>query len=286
MAVVPFTEGSGTPVSAPDPEGPFVWYDTDEDPPVQYAWFNDQWHGGLGMADFAARVQILEPVAYWPMQEASGTTCTDVVGSVVATVAGTGITIGDSDGPWTGQKSVVLTGSGDLASSLSVDASPDLTLMAAFKSTATGSRGLIGQRNSPAKGVEIGIGTTAIHGGNGRPHIFQDANSLDEGVEGFSAWNDGVWHLLIGLVDGTNGVGYGQSGYRIYLDGELLDGQFNQFFSASPPLDLGAVHLGSWGATSHGPFSGRMCHAAVWDRALNKQEIKDLGTLFYKLRDA
>ena len=87
-------------------------------------------------------------------------------------------------------------------------------------------------------------------------------------TEGITDLNDGAWHHVAGVYDGSD--------VKIYVDGVLENTtiQTGNMLGTTSPIRLGAA--GSVSVIAD-PFDGDLGHASLWDVSLSAGEIKSLA---------
>lgn len=125
------------------------------------------------------------------------------------------------------------------------------------------------------KSLTLGIGTTGGgHGGAGRIGFELDSDGIDIGISTNTAYNDGVWHHVVGTWAATSGTAVATSQFRIYVDGALATTAGTATGSANSPLTgLGGTTIGY-----HAPwatyFSGSLAKVAIYNRQLSLAEVQ------------
>lgn len=100
-------------------------------------------------------------------------------------------------------------------------------------------------------------------------HVQMVVNTGSNGVaEGTTDMNDGDWHHIAGIYDGSN--------VRVYEDGveEGSTSLSGNMISNNAPVRIGA---GSGGSGTENPFDGEIGHCAVWDVPLTASEVASLA---------
>jgi hypothetical protein len=211
------------------------------------------------------------PVGYWPLDESSGTVAYDLVGNNNGTYTGS-FTLNQA-----GVSSATGLGSSSSAGFDGFTAYVDIpvndlnitgpiTVIAWVQTSYAGSvfETVLGHSDS---GYRIDIDPAAYgDGGNGNMHF------ADEGpdISGPNPVNDGNWHQLVGVYDGTFGY--------IYVDGELA----NSGTETAPSGSLDDVWIGAApdypGARN---YSGNIAQVSIINSALTGAEVTALYGVAY-----
>lgn len=216
-------------------------------------------------APTAAQQTILgfNPVAYWPLNETSGTTAFDYAGNHDGTYVG-GYGLGQPGVPST-------AGYGNASTSVSFDGSSAYVDIPENNLNITGPITLIQYIQSTGPG---GFETTLGHGDAsyrldvdqaGDPHFADQSPD----IVSTSAVTDGNWHQVVGVYDGTNG--------SLYVDGQLVSsGPENKPSGSSYDVWIGGAPDYSTGAGRF--FAGNIAEVAIVTNALTAAQVEDLYT--------
>jgi hypothetical protein len=200
------------------------------------------------------------PVAYWKLDETSGTTATDSSGNS---------NTGTYQGGYTQSSSgVALNGSSGYISTTTSYASPNTFTIEAWFKTASTSGGLI-----------MGLGTTQTgSSGSYDRHIYMTtAGKLTFGVDAGAgqttiastlAFNDNVWHHTVASLSGA--------GMALYVDGALV--AQNTSKTTGQALTgywrIGYNNIGSWPNSPTSYFlNGSFRRVAVYTAALTAKQV-------------
>lgn len=207
------------------------------------------------------------PVDYWPLNETSGTTGLDWVGSDDLTV--NRATRGAS-GPILTQPTTATTFSGS-SGSMAVTSTPStgpqvFTVEAWFKT------------NSTRGGKVVGFGSSATGNSSSYDrHVYLDNSGrvtfgvypgTARTITSAAGYNDNAWHHVVASL--------GPDGQRLFIDGakvgERTDTTSAQAYSGY--WRVGGDNLNSWpsaGASAY--LSGTIAGVAVYDRVLTREEV-------------
>ena len=204
------------------------------------------------------------PLAYWRLGESSGTTIGDSSGnSRSGTYAGTytlgvpGLLGGDSDTAVS-----ATSGIGSIAAASWMNVSSALSLECFFKTSVSGTLGLIGRTNSGTFGT-ADTNTVRIYLNSGKL-VFQVFNSSWNPaftLQSAGTYNDGFRHHVVGTWDGSTAV--------LYVDGSSVtstSASFTIASSATLPFYIGKM-AGSFA------YSGIMDEVAYYSSALSSTRV-------------
>jgi hypothetical protein len=255
LGPVPGAGGSGC-TNPVHPEGDMIYNDTAKG------------SGWMQYCDGTNWVQIGGPnlptsglVGYWNLDEGSGTTAADSSGN-----GNTG-TLQNSPA-WTtsGKDAGALTFNGsnqyvNIPSSASLQFSGAFTASVWLKTTGLNSSAqsmIIGNEAWPNTGWEM-----LDNGQYGAVIMFRVLPSTASTNFPRSLVNDGVWHNIVGVDDGTN--------IELYLDGILM----NTYPASTFTNNAAALNIGDENGGG-GYFPGTIDDARIFNRALSAQEIWQL----------
>ena len=217
------------------------------------------------------------PVAHWTLDEGSGQTAADsTANNNDATLGSSGVA--DANDPsWscvTGGNALDFDGLDDYADAgtdASLDmGSGDFTLAAWVQTTATDSPVIAGKGGDSTGGKRYVLRVAAA----GELRVIIDDNvTKGEVVSAVAGYNDGAWHHVTGVRDGTN--------LRLFVDGTE---------DANSPLDITGIgsldspRVFSIGSIIDEPtvlqsrfFDGLIDEVRLYDRALSSPEISALA---------
>ena len=212
----------------------------------------------------------LNPMAYWPLNETSGTTALDVVGGNNGTYIG-GCTLAQS-GPTnsffgSSSKSVLFDGSSgyvdipegpfNITGSITIVAWVDLASVPTFA-------GLFGHGDASWR---ISVNSTAEPGAN-------DGIAPTDATSGIGI-NDGNWHMIAYTYTGVPGSGNGQ----LYMDGVPAASNSVTTAPAGDSLDVWIGGSPDYGTTRL--INARIANAAIYPQALTATQVQDLYSGIY-----
>lgn len=176
------------------------------------------------------------------------------------------------------------TASGKLASGITFDGTDDsigiaytqtsvsdYTIAAWFKLTNTGNNVILQDRGTGAgSSLTLGIGTNPGGCANGRISYGLDTNGIYIGICTTSAFNDGTWHHVVAVWDGTSGAAVAAAQFSIYVDGAAAaTGSITVGTPPNAPLTgLGNTKIGRHDAWAV-DFNGSLDEIAIWTRPLS-----------------
>lgn len=211
------------------------------------------------------------PVAYWPMDEASGTTVKDVVGASAMTLSGTYTLASAGPFPEVGQagKAIVWDGSsgkGSVADNAALSVTGAITLETWIKTSAASGiflcKAVTPFGNLADRCYEMDMLSNTIYFvlGN-RSSTTTTAAIAATGI------NNGAWHHLVGTWDGTTGAGK----QVLYVDGVSVATGSPTITSISDTAD--ALTVGKPNGVNNFPLNGSQAHAAIYNKALTSDQV-------------
>jgi len=211
---------------------------------------------------YEVALQALKPLAYWPLNETSGSTAFEYIHGMNGTYDGN-VTLAEPGVPFAGFGSPSLSAAFD-GSTAYVDipvgylnARGSLTIMAWVKPATNGFlTDIIGHGASSYSLAETPSGDAAF---------FDDGGGCTNPI----SITDGNWHHVVGVR--TNGAGINTF---IYVDGFLFTS--NSTASGNLPSTSSDVWIGGAPDLTAGLFSGEICHAAIISSALTAAQIEGL----------
>ncbi len=215
-------------------------------------------------ATYTASVSNLTPVAYYRLDETSGTTLHDSsANGYNLTLAGSGTTLnvagainGDTD------TAIQYNGSGYACNTTSNSLSGTFTVEAWVNPSATGSTyGIVGSRESSDYSFDMSYISGQFHAdiGNGTSWLTQTANTTASTYTTLNAW----YHVVYVVTP---------TGYTVYVDG--VNAGSNSYTSATPLLFNSSHNLcvGASGSNLNN-FKGKIDEVAVYNTALSSTQI-------------
>ena len=211
---------------------------------------------------YSSEVLADSPQAYYRLGEASGTTMTDSSGNSrngtynnTPTLGVTGALSGDTDTAATFAVGSSEDGRTAYGSWLDINTSNGFTVEAWVKTTATGTTRMVAARNNTSTDVwHLTTETT------GKPQLFI-RNTAANSVLGPSAINDGNWHHVVGVWDGSNLI--------LYVDGS----QVATTAANSTGLNTTASQGFNVGSRGNLFFDGSIDEVAYYSTALSATRI-------------
>ena len=219
--------------------------------PVTFSFFQRP-----ALSSYQSAIFAYNPVAYWPLNETSGTAAFDWAGTNDGTYNGN-FTLGANGLPAT-------TG-------LPTNTAAGFDGTNAYVDVPVGNLNITGavtlvQWIQPPSGADTGFTTTLGHSNGGyRLDVASgQAHFADGGsdVVGTVAVNDGNWHLLVGVYDGTN--------QYLYVDGQSVGTP--QAATGGGTTSYGVRIAGAPDYTTR-YFQGSIAQAAILPQALNATQV-------------
>lgn len=233
---------------------------------VSSATLNATASGGRSLNGYDRAVLGHGPQFYWPMDETSGSTASDLTGRDNANVPAS--VVKGRPGISSGGTSFGFSGSNSLANGTSSQGIDVFSTEAWFRTT------------SVLGGKIIGFGNfTAGSSSNNDRHIYLTNNgrvrfgatqTTNKAVGSDTSYNDGQWHHVVGTLDAT--------GLKLYVDG-VLTGSRNDIVRGgrySGYWRIGGDRLSGWPDNpTNGFLIGDVDQAAVYNRVLLPGEVAE-----------
>ena len=235
----------------------------------------------LPVGTYGANVGALGPLAYWRLNETnSETVAAELVGGYNGTYEGT-ITQG-IPGPTDVSFDAGNTGynfDGSAPSDLgcgsigAMDGDIDFTLVAWIKTTGTTASCLISQRDSTPVGYNGSYKFSMLANGNMSFDIYSQIASIGGYQFGgglvttATPINDGNWHHVVAIRQGTNGF--------IYVDGVLAASASGSFVALLHSSNL--TYIGSDKRDNNQPLTGDLDEVSLFNRALTSSEVASIA---------
>jgi hypothetical protein len=197
---------------------------------------------------YATKVISDGAVAYWRLDETSGTLAKDLIGGNTGTISG-GVTL-NQPGALAGDAAMAFDGTGVVtlsaytfpAGSFSVELWCRVPNVVA-----------VHQRGVDKAGIAV-VCASQAGGGGGLPFLYVVASGVVAGGNGTQNICDGLWHALVFTQDGSNG--------RVYIDGVLNTSTAQVYVSdTSTSMTLGSGLV------------GRLDEVAIYPTALTPAQI-------------
>ncbi|HWV50455.1 MAG TPA: PKD domain-containing protein, partial [Microbacterium sp.] len=209
-----------------------------------------------------------QPVGYWPLSEASGTTAFDWVGANDVKLTSnvtrnvTGQVVGESS------KASSFSGSNSFGVTTTARPAPDVfSVEAWFKTTSTNGGKIVGFGNA-ATGTSASYDRHIYINGQGRLTFGVYPGSV-QAISSGTGYNDGSWHQVVGTL-GTGGMEFFVDGVRIGALPGVVNGQ-----SYSGYWRIGGDSVSSWPQAGSSYLNGQIADVAVYDRVLSREEVDD-----------
>lgn len=213
---------------------------------------------------YAGSLTSTAPAAYWRLGETSGTAANDVSGNAHSGTYTGGYTLGAVDALASDtNKAVTLNGTTGYVSAgnLGVTQSPAFTEEVWVKTTSAANAWLISEGSTSSATPAAGLSTNTS--GSKARFSIRDSASTTVGITGASTINDGQWHDLVGVRDGTS--------LSLYVDG-VLDGTTTGTVGS---ISLNTTTIGAIRQpTTGGYLNGSLDEAAMYTSALSASEVE------------
>jgi len=98
--------------------------------------------------------------------------------------------------------------------------------------------------------------------------LFAINAASQKNIVGTTVLSVGVWHHIAGVYDGSE--------MRVYCNG-IEENSISQTGNIPSTTALVRIGAGSGGSGTENPFDGDIGHCAIWDVALNENEIQSLA---------
>lgn len=209
------------------------------------------------------------PVAYWEMEEDSGTVCADTVGDWDGEYRN-GVSLGNAGAFSTDTLSGDFDGNNDFVDvGTGMEISGDeLTIIAWIKGASSGSSEDVIVCQSPGGSASKRLWSLSTKSSGRNPTFrIKTSSGSKQLKDGNTNLQNGTWYFLAATYDG--------SAMRIYVDGEEVK---NASKSGDLETDTDAeVWVGSEPTTQGAdPWEGGLDEVAVYDKVLSAEEIAEL----------
>jgi hypothetical protein len=206
-------------------------------------------------------------------------------GATVTASIGSNGTVSNSNG-----SGMSYTASGKLQSAVTFDGTDDridipytqtnasdYSISAWFK-TSTAANGVFVQDRGAGTGLSLTLGIGNNPGGcaAGKISYGLDSNSIYIGKCTSSTYNDNTWHHVVGVWNGTSGVGVASAQFTIYVDGSAAATTNTSIGSATAPLTgSGNTKIARHDAWTVN-YAGSLDEIGIWTRALSATEVQQI----------
>ncbi len=207
-------------------------------------------------------------VSYWKFDETTGTTAVDSAGVNNGTLqAGTTFTAGKLNNCITQNSASSVgidAGTGNSLDFTQYPLSMSSWFKTSYNSTVPNGRMMILSVQIPASPYDRY--TLSVDPITGYLYITY-SNTTNYLLATTTAYNDGLWHLVVGTISSTGVM-------RLYIDGIL----FSSTVTASGTLGTGKkVTIGiNWDISTNNPWYGQIDELGIWSRALTSTEVTEL----------
>jgi hypothetical protein len=197
-------------------------------------------------------------VAYWRLDEASGTTAVDVIGGKNGTISG-GVTLGQPGALADGNQAMRFDGStGKIVTASPIALPVACTLELWIKSAATNANvGVFGNRFTVQDGIVL-IALRTPDGGSVYGDSYVGGNNVIHGAV-LPNFTDGAWHHVAWVMNGSMGT--------LYLDGVQNAQQAQPHVALTAPFQLG------YDTFQNLYFNGFIDEVAIYPTALTAPQI-------------
>lgn len=227
--------------------------------------------GGGGGGTYSTEVLADAPIAWWRQNDVP----TGAPNSVSGGQALTGSYSAQVTGPLSGSNGLSFAATHSLYCNVSINHS-QFTIEAWVKTTTTGASVIADNRGrgGAGKSLTLGIGTAPAGGGGaGKLWLGLSSNSLIAGIATTATFNDGNWHHVVGVWNGTTGVAFATSQLTIYVDGSAAASGAVTAFGAVPNAPLVGADGYQIGAGFGSGFTGSLSRPALYGSALTGTRV-------------
>lgn len=223
--------------------------------------------------EYAGIILNDKPVAYYRLDETSGTIAHDISGNGNnGTITG-GVTLGQPGAIADGDTAMKFNGSSGYIGTSYVQTSVTSYSIEAWVSTTdapTGSVPIVSDRGS---GSGLSLTLAMPFGSGGNVAFGCDSNGIFIGLQSSGEYNDGKWHHVVGTWDGQSDVAVSSSQFSLYVDGVEASAIDDNIGSATAPLSgLGGTQIAYsvWGY-----FNGLIDEVAIYNYALTAEQVQE-----------
>jgi RHS repeat-associated protein len=239
---------------------------------------------------FAQEVESLDPAAYWPLSDTTGSSAADASGNGnTGTIEG-GVTKDTTPGIPAAPDipSMKFNGTtGYITTPYAEPASTAFSMSAWFKTTSTHTMMVLASardNNAYNYSFALSVGGTSTDQSAGEVAFFLDGNGYIDGIQSNASYKNGAWNLVTGVWSAPSGTLFEPSQMTLYINGAPVStsdlGSGGEFTSPAPgggQLDIGD-NLSGWNL-----FSGDLADIAVFPSSLTPGDVQMLyGTGEYQ----
>lgn len=226
---------------------------------------------------YADEVLADTPLAYWKLDEAAGAFADSSGNGKTLTISG-GVTR-DVAGAFGASRGVTLDGSTAFLQSNQTLNHDKFSIELWYKGT--DNNGVLASSRVGAGSITMGLGQPPVGGANvgGRVDIGYDASGKWIGVQTSAAVvNDGNWHHIVGVWNGTAGSGIVTGQFAIYIDGVAVAVTGSSFSSQNAPASSGTdgykfgYSNGGWPSNAYA--AGTIDEIALYGKALTATRVQ------------
>jgi hypothetical protein len=226
-------------------------------------------------------VMALKPLAYYPMQEASGLLIEDVSGfGRHGTYKSSGVSYAAAGPVEDEDHAITFDGANGYAvvpvfERGRIHMAWSVALW--FKTSAVDRNEAVGGRSTALPSVTVGA--TAAGGGAGKPAWWIDSSGIDYGIYSNATYNDGNWHLFVGTLLAEYNVALVHADMALYIDGSAVATSNNSTGTVTMPLrqetDKAFNVIGA--AQDFGnKFDGSIAHVAFFPTKVSSSQVTSL----------
>jgi hypothetical protein len=147
------------------------------------------------------------------------------------------------------------------------------------KTTSTNWVPFVQDRGGLGQSLTLGLRESNEDGTTGHLFFALDGDQILVGAHSAQSINDGRWHHLVGIWDGSSGEVVTPGQFSLFIDGvKVYNLPFSTPYSAYPPLTGdGGTAIGFHSAWNSF-FSGALDDIRIYDRVLSETEVQQLYT--------
>jgi hypothetical protein len=147
------------------------------------------------------------------------------------------------------------------------------------KTTSTNWVPFVQDRGGQGQSLTLGVRGSNEDGTPGHLFFALDGDQILVGAHSAQSINDGRWHQVVGIWDGSSGEVVTPGQFSLFIDGvKVYNLPFSTPYSAYPPLTGdGGTAIGFHSAWNSF-FSGALDDIRIYDRVLSETEVQELYT--------